>query len=264
MLKKIYVILTGEDEIKRPRSKKLLQLIRFHNLRDDEYKIIASGYSNFILDVDESESYKLSQYLISKGVNKDNIILEEDSMDSLGNMYFSVQKIKELLNEVDNNSPLTICLVTEQFHMKRAEAFFKLFTPFLLSTHPNITFEYQEAKSFGISKYFWRRRVKLLSKKLLPLIFKGENRIKDGEFKSILSNLTPLMKRSISEKLGYLFIVTDIEKFKLQTYNDFTDYLFSLPFYRDKFNHKPDSKFSSSVYAKIILIKPSNNYYRQK
>ena len=261
MLKKIYLILTGEDETRRPRSKKLLQLIRTHNLKDDEYKIIISGYSGFLLDVDTSESFRVSQYLVSKGVNSNNIILEENSMDSLGNMYFSVQKIGTLLYSIDKNSPITICLVTEQFHMKRAKALFELFTPFLLITHTNISFEYQEANSLGISSYFWRRKVEVLSKKLLPLIIKFNIRSLKDEFISIFSNLTPLMKRSISEKLGYLIIQRDIKIFKLQTYNDFTDYLFSLPFYRDKFKYKANPKFSSSVYAKAIQIKPSKEYY---
>lgn len=77
MIKKIYLILTGEDEKKRPRSKKLLDIIRTHNLQDDEYKIIVSGYSGFLLNVETSESYNVSEYLISKGISKNNIVLEE-------------------------------------------------------------------------------------------------------------------------------------------------------------------------------------------
>ena len=184
-------------------------------------------------------------------------------MDSLGNMYFSVQKIGTLLYSVDKNSPFTICLVTEQFHMKRAKALFELFTPFLLITHTNITFEYQEANSIGISSYFWRRKVEVLSKKLLLLIINSRNRFQSDELNLVFSNLTPLMKRSISEKLGYLIIQIDIKKFKLQTYNDFTDYLFSLPFYKDKFGYKPNSKFSSSVYAFIINNKPPQDFYKK-
>lgn len=261
MLKKIYVILAGEDEIKRPRSKKLLQLIRTHNLKDDEYKIIISGYSGFLLDVDTSESFRISQYLISKGINTNNIILEENSMDSLGNMYFSVQKIGTLLYNVDKNSPLTICLVTEQFHMKRAKALFELFTPFLLITHTNIIFEYQEANSFGISSYFWRRKVEVLSKKLLVALMNQHNRYTQNDFNDILKNQKNLSKRFIVEKLAYSSIMIDIKQFKLATYQDYEEYLFSLPFYRDKFKYKANPKFSLSVYAKAIQIKPSKEYY---
>jgi hypothetical protein len=59
--KDIYFILCGEDEVKRPRSKKLLELLRMR--KDDNYVVVISGRFSFEPMVESTESERLSEYI---------------------------------------------------------------------------------------------------------------------------------------------------------------------------------------------------------
>ena len=144
---------------KRPRSKKLLRLIRNNSLEDDEFKIIISGKSAFKIEVDELECERLRDYLISYGVNENSIVLEKESMDTLGNMIFSMLKIQLLLEENNTSSSpnINITLITEHFHMKRSKQLFSQIFNFLYQVYPNISIYFVSAQSFGFSKLFLKK-----------------------------------------------------------------------------------------------------------
>lgn len=243
-LKQIYLILTGEDESKRPRSKKLIELIRTHQFQDDEFKIIISGYSAFLLNQDSSESFRLKQYLVSKGINEKNIILEEESMDTLGNMYFSYKLISNLIFNEDKNQRIMITLITENFHLKRSKNLFeKIFTNLLISRN-NISFEYVGANSLSISSFFWKRKMNLILAKFLRMDFDFK------DLNHLFSKMNILSKRIILDYIILNVILTDIKRFRIYSFQDFENYLFSLPIYNQKY--VPKKLISNSIYAMAI------------
>lgn len=118
MIQEIFLILCGEDECKRPRSKKLLTLLK----HSSHYKIIISGLSSFNLHPNSSESSRLSTYLTNHGISDHDIILEEQSMDTLGNIVFSHKLIEKLLQKYKHIS--RISLITNNFHLHRSRRLF--------------------------------------------------------------------------------------------------------------------------------------------
>lgn len=245
MLRKIYLILTGEDEHKRPRSKKLLELIRVNNLNNNEYKIVVSGLSGFKLKVDSSESSRLAKYLIERNVLKENIILEEESMDTLGNMIFSHRIIEQLLRQNTIN-PIEIVLITEGFHMHRSKKLFLKIFQDLKNLNNQISFSFESGNTFGISSFYWKRKLDVIVEKLKRHIKVG------GDLKEYLKKWFIVDKRYMLDFMILDMILTDFDIFRLKTYEDYTNFLFSLPIYSEKY--KPSHKYLTqySIYAHAI------------
>ncbi|MBS3081951.1 YdcF family protein, partial [Candidatus Pacearchaeota archaeon] len=110
----LIMILSGEDLSQRHRSKKAIALYRDYN---GEVPILISGsHSGFFgreLPKDmERECRQAEKFLMSKGIPRETIICEEQSLDTLGNFYFSHQLIEP--------SKKKIALITDPFHMNRS------------------------------------------------------------------------------------------------------------------------------------------------
>jgi uncharacterized SAM-binding protein YcdF (DUF218 family) len=102
---KIYLILTGEDGKKRPRSNYLIKLIKNTTPKELKHiKIIASGKSGFNNYIYQTESDSMIKYLIENGIPKEIIINENQAMDTLGNMIFSYKIIEKLVLDLQNDS----------------------------------------------------------------------------------------------------------------------------------------------------------------
>ncbi len=243
MLKRIFIVLAGEDEKKRPRSKKLLGEIEKSNLDKSEYKIIVCGLSGFDLHPESSSSSKLARFLILHGISEENIILKEESLDTLGDMVFSHEVVEKLLKE---SSHITeIMLITEGFHMHRSKILFeKVFSDLISRYSLNISFV--KANSFNISSFFWKRKALVIAEKL------KRNMFLSGDISQYLQKSIKVGKRYVFDLLLQDIILTDIDIFHLKSYDDFKNYLFSLPIYSKKYNASKKYDLTFSVYAKLI------------
>ena len=245
MLKKIYLILCGEDEQKRPRSKKLIEHLRADILNNVEFKVVVSGYSSFNLNAIESESSRLAKYLIEQNISKENLILEEESMDTLGNMVFSYKIIEGLIHQ-NNLEKIEIILITEGFHMQRSKKLFLKIFENLKSTNSNFSFNFISANTYGISSFFWKRKINIIVEKIKRHLELGKD-IKDYLTKFFLVDKKYLLDFAILD-----MILTDIMLFKLKNYNEYENFLFSLPIYQKKYKPKQKYLIQYSIYAHAI------------
>nr|WP_010680975.1 YdcF family protein [Acetivibrio cellulolyticus] len=78
-------------------------------------KIIVSGGQGF--DEEVSEAFAMKEYLVSNGVNQKNIIMEEQSTNTLENIKNTKALIENLPDEKSNN----VLIVTNRFHLFRAK-----------------------------------------------------------------------------------------------------------------------------------------------
>lgn len=219
-LKTIFLLLAGESETKRPRSKKLLQLVRRSRLRPDAFKVIVSGLSSFDTTAQTSESERASQFLITHGVPIKAIVKEEAALDTLGNLVFSHEIIADLLQH--QVEPTTcIVVVTEGFHMHRAKKLFRHVFQDISVTYPKVSFAFVSAKPHTRAKYYWQRAVQSLS-------------------------------NSVRDELILDCISLDIDIFHLHNYEDFKNYLFSLPVYNRIYTASYGYNMHRSIYAHAI------------
>ncbi len=84
-------------------------------LKNPHY-IVSGGKTN--QNVPKTEAKAMSEYLISNGVNRKQIFLEERSMDTIGNAYFSRLLLKKL------GDPSNIFVITSCYHMNRSKFIF--------------------------------------------------------------------------------------------------------------------------------------------
>ncbi len=245
MLKKIYLILCGEDEQKRPRSKKLIEHLRADILNNVEFKVVVSGYSSFNLNAIESESSRLAKYLIEQNISKENLILEEESMDTLGNMVFSYKIIEGLIHQ-NNLEKIEIILITEGFHMQRSRKLFLKIFENLKIICPNISFDFISANTSNISSFFWTRKLDIIVEKIKRKMDLGED-ITDY-FKKIMF----VHKKYILDYAILDIILTDADIFQLKTYDNFRNFLFSLPIYDQKYTPTQKYLVRYSIYSTAI------------
>ncbi|MBT3407857.1 YdcF family protein [Candidatus Woesearchaeota archaeon] len=247
MLKHIFLILCGEDEHKRPRSLKLLRHIKELKLDESQYKIIVSGLSSFNLHPHMPEYLSLSRFLINHEINPNNIIVEKESLDTLGNMVFSHDIIVKLLKTNFQNKPITISLITENFHMSRSkELFLKIFKD--IKHEFRVDFNYISANTFGLSSYYFHRKLNVLCQKFLR-----KNRLKE-DIKDLYEKSASHFKRNLLDFFLMDVILTDIDFYRLHTIYEFKDYLFSLPVYNTKYNPIHRKNINFSLYAKLINL----------
>ena len=105
------IVLGGEDKERR-RSKRALSIYQ----EDGPLPIIVSGSHSGIHGIIrasgiEAESHEMRNYLLSQGVKDSDIIIEDKSMDTLANFYFSYPKIESCEN---------IGVVTDEHHLDRS------------------------------------------------------------------------------------------------------------------------------------------------
>ena len=226
----IYLILGGENIKKRPRSKYLLNLLKNPKLNWKTLKIICSGKSYFDNYTYTTEAQKMKIFLTKNNIPKENIIEENESMDTLGNMYFSYQIIEKLILQKQNNTiipkkypKITIHLITEKFHLNRSKELFLQLFGTLKGINPTIKFKY--------------------------------HKIKETNILSILNKTT----RTIKETAIITGLLSDIIQYNLQLPEQFKNYLYSLPIYKDIYHGKMN--LTTSIYKKAIeqLLKSRKN-----
>ncbi len=104
------------SEMSKQRVKKGLELFQ----KGIAQNIIVSGKHGFILEKTKTtEARAMSEYLKKYNIPEENIFLEEESLDTLGNAYFTKIKILEPKNWKN------IFVVTSDFHVPRASYIFK-------------------------------------------------------------------------------------------------------------------------------------------
>lgn len=87
-------------------------------------KILVSGGLNRVTG--ENEANEMSQALMELGVNKDDIILEDQSINSLENVLFSKKVIEE---KIGFNNIKKIIAVVKHYHSRRALMTLKRYFP---------------------------------------------------------------------------------------------------------------------------------------
>jgi hypothetical protein len=220
---KIYLILTGEDGKKRPRSNYLIKLIKNTTPKELKHiKIIASGKSGFNNYIYQTESDSMIKYLIENGIPKEIIINENQAMDTLGNMIFSYKIIEKLVLDLQNDSvnPIEypkceINLITERFHLHRSkELFLKIFGT-LKSINPLIEFKFHKMNETSFLNYFSQHKIRVIEEYI------------------ILESL-----------------ILDSVHYNLQTPEQYENYIYSLPVYKDIYKGKMN--LTTSLYSKAI------------
>ncbi|MBW3020146.1 YdcF family protein [Candidatus Woesearchaeota archaeon] len=243
----IYILLGGEHDSK-PRSKKLLKLVQKNN-QFSPYSVICAGFTSFNTHRAKGESEEMSEYLQKKGIPKENIILENRSLDTLGNLVFSYPIVSHKI--LQTHDEVKIVLITEGFHMARAKSVFKrLFHPLESS---RVKFEFAKANTMGLSSFFWKRSAKVIFGRLNNFVF-PKNAISNLE-----KNSLQVTKKYVLNFVIMDAIFADIKRFHLKNFSDFKDYMFALPVYNEKYNASDEMKhkIKQSLYYNLIKIRLS-------
>ena len=82
-------------------------------------RIIMSGKHEIFGDATKTEAERMKQYAISKGTPRKNILKEEDSMNTIGNAFFT---LKNILKPRKWNK---ILVVTSDYHLTRTKFIFQ-------------------------------------------------------------------------------------------------------------------------------------------
>lgn len=131
--------------------------------------IIMSGGISFQLKYKppKTEAKAMKDYAVQAGVPEDNILLEEDSKDTIGNAYFTK------IDFLKPNNWKNLVVTTSDFHMKRTEYIFKKILG------PKYQTDFVKAPS-KLTQTDFENRIKV-EEKILFLIKEWLERIKDGD-----------------------------------------------------------------------------------
>lgn len=94
-------------------------IILYHEKLIDN--IMVSGGT--LIDKNTSEAELMYDYLLSYGISKENVIIENESKSTYENMLNSLKLLRN-----DLNSDNSIVVITSDFHSKRAKGILKLLT----------------------------------------------------------------------------------------------------------------------------------------
>ncbi|NQZ85260.1 MAG: YdcF family protein [Nanoarchaeales archaeon] len=224
MLKDIYLVLGGEDTIMRPRTSKLIEVLKFRQqFNSDETKVIVSGKALFNRNAFGSEARDMKNYLVKENIPSDMIIVEDKGMDFVGCLLFSFYKINYLILKEQGDTVLpeifpeiTIHLIVEKFYMGRSKEIFKRIFKTLISLNPNVKFDFIESENGEEIPFLSNIKKNRLVKKCLknPLLIPKDDRVS-------------------RELLLLMLVLLDINTFNLRTPKDFKRYLSLLPEYRE-------------------------------
>lgn len=79
-------------------------------------KIIISGNKSYLNPFRHTkEANDLYEYLINKGVRKEDILIEDKSKDTITNVKYSIK----LLNKLYDINNINVMIITSDFHVKR-------------------------------------------------------------------------------------------------------------------------------------------------
>jgi uncharacterized SAM-binding protein YcdF (DUF218 family) len=101
------------SRVSKTLSERLDAAIEYYN-ENPEIMIVVSGGQG--ADQIVSEAFAMQQYLITKGVDENNILLENKSTSTKENFYFS----RKVLDDYFDGETYTIAYITNDFHCYRA------------------------------------------------------------------------------------------------------------------------------------------------
>lgn len=78
--------------------------------------LMSGGISNPKIPISEAELMR--QYCIENGIYKDNIIVEDNSLDTIGNAFFT----RKIIDAIPNISDIYV--ISSCYHMNRAKYIF--------------------------------------------------------------------------------------------------------------------------------------------
>lgn len=116
--------------------------IRLHENKSSSKLILVGGFSNRKAKISEAEAMK--RYLIQNGIDRKNIIKEESSIDTIGNIFFLKQNI------LKPNRWNNLLIITSDFHMERV----KIISKKILGRKYKIKF--MASKAFNIPMSFYK------------------------------------------------------------------------------------------------------------
>lgn len=227
--KNVYLLLTGAEDYKYDRAKKLLKLLNKKNDFKNDL-IIISGLSSFDPYKKVSKAKKYKSYLEKNSSKLPKIILEEKAMDTLGNMIFSYEIIKEIIKK--EKQTINVFLITENYHIKRSKW---LFEQVFVDLKKQLNVEFISSNTLFFQKIM-SIVIILLFVILLPIIWLFKLIIKNKYIKDLL--ILKLTKK-------------DFYSLKLNSYNKIHDFTYSLSIYESyKKVNKLDLK--KSIYSKAL------------
>ena len=165
----------------KTRVKKAYKLFKKNKIN----KLILSGgfTSRTYPKISEAKAYQ--QYLIKKGIKRNQLILEERSKDTIGNAIYSKKVINKNKLNKSKNKQKEITLITSNYHLDRALRVFqhiygKNYTFIPVKSRPKLLHKIQnmlaEMESVGLDHLFLtqikkgdHRKAETLLKKELPM-----------------------------------------------------------------------------------------------
>lgn len=143
------------DKLTTTLKYRLDEAIEF-NKKFPDVKIIVSGGQG--PDEELSEALAMNNYLLSKGIDKNNIIMEDKSTTTYENFLLT----KKLLKEITGKDNYTITVVTNNFHMYRAKYLGELVgfncLVYPAPSHFSSSFNFYIREFFGVIKAYVLKR----------------------------------------------------------------------------------------------------------
>jgi hypothetical protein len=208
-----------------------------------QYKIIISGFSSFTTNPDSSESSRVGHYLVKNGIQRSNIVLEERSMDTLGNIIFSHIITESLLQQYHHISAIT--LITETFHLNRSKRLFiRIFGRLLKRYHVQSHFTGSENQR--LEQY--QRTQKTYA--IFSNLYQGTLVRKDAQ--QFIYTLCQRWQRDMQEIIILELLFVDFRIFRLRTFKQFQNYLYNLPVYNTIYHTTTILNLALSLYSRAI------------
>ncbi|WP_346928605.1 YdcF family protein [Clostridium sp.] len=114
-----YVLVLGaginKEQVSKSLRFRLNKAIEFNKVHGDIPIIVSGGMGK---GEDITEALAMKRYLVSNGVDENNIIMEEKSTNTYENFKFSKAIMENKSKEKDN---ISVTLITNRFHMFRAK-----------------------------------------------------------------------------------------------------------------------------------------------
>ena len=117
-----YVIILGARVKGENPTKSLMERIKVateYLKKNPEVKVIATGGQGKNEGV--AEGLAIKRELLKNGISEDRIILEDKSKNTVENFKFSLEKIKNILNNNEKNQKIKVLIVTNDYHIFRSK-----------------------------------------------------------------------------------------------------------------------------------------------
>lgn len=185
--------ITREAERSVKRAAELFKTSKFD-------MVVMSGRWSYTMDYTPSktEAEAMKEYAVKLGIPAESILLEEESLDTLGNAYYT----KRLLDDVGGVTSITV--VTVDFHRDRSKYIFeKIFGPKIKLDFATSSTEYIDADTARQHQEYNARALATI-KRLLDGVPSG-----DGErMRKVFETIHPLYAkdpRTVPEEIWKFF-----------------------------------------------------------